>query len=328
MDLKELGEFGLIDRIAADTVYDTTTLLCGIGDDAAVLKPTLGMVQLATADMLVEDIHFTLATITPWQLGYKSLAVNISDIAAMGGIPRHALVSLGLPRHLPVSFVEQLYAGMKQLAAQYHVNIVGGDTVSSPKALVINVTVIGEAEPERVIYRSGARHGDVIAVSGTLGDSAAGLHILMQDMKFPFADTLIKAHVTPQPQVDIGRMCSQYGVHSMNDISDGLASEIYEICNASNVGARIYEGKLPVSQALAAFAAELGKEPAEYALYGGEDYQLVFTAAPQQLADIQLQLTYITFAVVGEITNERGITLVRHDGTEQSILPRGYNHFR
>jgi thiamine-monophosphate kinase len=328
MDLKELGEFGLIDRVAADTVYDTTTLLCGIGDDAAVLKPTLGMVQLATADMLVEDIHFTLTTITPWQLGYKSLAVNISDIAAMGGIPRHALVSLGMPSQLPVSFVEQLYTGMKHLAALHHVNIVGGDTVASPKALVINVTVLGEVEPERVIYRSGARAGDVIVVSGTLGDSAAGLRILMQDMKVPCADFLIKAHVTPQPRVDIGRICSQYGVHSLNDISDGLASEIHEICNASGVGARIYEAKLPVSQALATFAAEIGKEATEYVLYGGEDYQLIFTAAPQQIADMQRQLPHITVAVVGEIIVKRGVTLISRDGTEQPILPRGYNHFR
>lgn len=328
MRLSDVGEFGLIDIIKENTIYDEKTVRCGIGDDAAVLNPSRNMIQLATSDMLVEGVHFSMGTITPWQLGFKALAVNLSDIAAMGGIPRHALVSVALPNHTSVSFVEQFYAGMKELAMKYAVNIVGGDTVSSPCQMVINVTVLGEIEPDRVIYRSGAQVGDQIVVSGTLGDSAGGLQILLDQLKFSGGDPLLKAHLTPEPQIRLGRICSRYHVHALNDISDGLASEINEICRASGCGAIIYEKKLPFSGELAALAAQTKRVVYEYALYGGEDYQLVFTAPPETARKIMTANVQIKLTIVGEIVaKEHNVTLVKERGDHIPLLPRGYNHF-
>jgi len=328
MNLSEIGEFGLIARIAKNTIQDPSTVLLGIGDDAAVLKVGTDMVLLATTDMLVENVHFNQHIITPWQLGYKALAVNISDIAAMGGVPRHALVSLGLPRAIPVSFVERFYEGMKHLAALHKVNIVGGDTVSSPGGLIISVTLLGETEQDRAIYRSGALLGDSVVVSGTIGDSAAGLRLLLDKVDFVDAERLLNAHLMPEPQVALGRVCSACHVHAMNDISDGLASEINEICQASGMGARVYGDVLPLSDPLIAFADKSGTRAIDYALYGGEDYQLVFTATSQQLAKISCLLPEIKLTVVGQITEPRtGIILVHQSGHEEPLQPKGYNHF-
>lgn len=328
MRLSDVGEFGLIELIKKNTINDRKTVCCGIGDDAAVLSPTRGMLQLATADMLMEDVHFSLDTIPPWQLGYKALAVNISDIAAMGGLPRHALVSIALPEHASVFFVEQFYAGMKDLAAQYAVNIVGGDTISSPCRVVISITVLGETEPDRVIYRRGAQVGDLIVVSGTLGDSAGGLHILRDQLACKEKERLLRAHLRPEPQVRLGRICSRYRVHALNDISDGLASEINEICSASDRGAKIYREKLPVSRELGALAAQTGRKVSEYALYGGEDYQLVFTADPETVRRIMEMNIPNKLTVIGEITApETGVIIIDELGNHEPLLARGYNHF-
>lgn len=328
MRLSAVGEFGLINIIKQNTINDHATVRCGIGDDAAVLKPTGNMLQLATTDMLVQDVHFSLATIGPWQLGYKALAVNISDIAAMGGLPRHALISVALPRAVSVAFVEQLYAGLKAIAAQYALNIVGGDTVSSPVGIVINVTVLGEAEQDRVIYRSGAREGDWLVVSGTLGDSAGGLHILREQLDFAGGEPLVQAHLLPEPQVELGRLCARYQVHALNDISDGLASELHEICAASGCGAVIYQDRLPLSRELGTLAAFTGQAAADYALYGGEDYQLLFTARPETVQRMLQDNPKIKLTVVGETAaKETGVVLVDERGSSMPLLPGGYNHF-
>jgi thiamine-monophosphate kinase len=328
MKLSDVGEFGLISLIKENTINDKSTVCCGIGDDAAVLSPTRDMLQLATADMLMEDVHFSLDTIQPWQLGFKALAVNISDIAAMGGLPRHALVSIALPEHVSVSFVEQVYAGIKDGAAQYAVNIVGGDTISSPCRFVISITVLGETEPDRVIYRRGAQVGDWIVVSGTLGDSAGGLHILRDQLAFKDKERLLQAHLRPEPQVRLGRICSRYHVHALNDISDGLASEINEICTASDRGAVIYREKLPVSRELRALAAQTGQVVSDYALYGGEDYQLVFTADPETIRKIMKINISGSLTVIGEITApEMGVILIDELGNQEPLLAKGYNHF-
>lgn len=327
MRLSAVGEFGLIDLIKKHTIYDYHTVCCGIGDDAAVLNPTDGLLQLATTDMLVQDVHFSLDTIEPWQLGFKALAVNISDIAAMGGIPRHALISLALPRTADCSFVEQLYAGMKALAAKHAVNIVGGDTVSSPGVVVINVTVLGEVERDRVVYRVGAQAGDWLVVSGTLGDSAGGLQILSERL-FVDGESLVQAHLLPEPQVALGRICGRHRVHALNDISDGLASEVHEICTASGCGAVIYQEKLPLSRELRAFAARAGKAAAEYALYGGEDYQLLFAASPETVRKIIQENPAVKLTVVGEATaKEQAVMLVDESGRRIPLVAKGYNHF-
>ena len=171
MQFKQLGEFALIDLIKQDTINNADSVMIGIGDDAAVLKPTDGNLQLVTTDMLVEKVHFDLSTSSAWQLGYKAIAVNLSDIAAMGGVPRQVVIAIALPQHLSVDFLVSLYDGIKEICREFGVNIVGGDTVSSPQGLVINVTALGEVEPDKLQRRSGASVGELVVVTGTLGDS-------------------------------------------------------------------------------------------------------------------------------------------------------------
>ena len=329
MNLKEIGEFGLIDRIKEGTVFDETGVVAGIGDDAAVFQPSPQLYQLLTTDMLVENVHFLLDKTTPAQLGYKALAVNLSDIAAMGGRPRHAVVSLGLPPWLPVEFVVAVYDGMKEICREFAVNIVGGDTVASPHALVINAAVTGEVEPDGLLRRSGAKPGDAVVVTGTLGNSACGLDLLQRSdwTELEFAWPLVTAHLTPQPQVAIGRQLAGWGATSADDISDGLASEANELARASGVGIRLYPDSIPLSSHLIAAAVCLGREPLDYALYGGEDYQLIFTIGQDDLGRLAGKGGPLT--VVGEVTDEAGgVVLVGTDGKVSPLTPRGYNHFR
>ena len=331
MELKEVGEFGLIDLLKQDTIHDSRTVVVGIGDDAAVLLPGPQQLQLVTADMLVEKIHFDLSTTTARQLGYKSVAVNFSDIAAMGGTPKHVVVSIALPAALSVEFVTDLYAGMKDICREYKANIVGGDTVASPSGLVINVTALGEVAAEHVIRRSGARPGDVVAVTNTLGDSAAGLELLQRGdwVHHDYAGPLIAAHLTPRPQVRVGMLLAQRGVTSMDDISDGLASELHEIASASNVSLRIEADRIPLSQAVRYGAALCNRSPLDYALYGGEDFQLLFTMPPAKFLDLIEGDGGAVFVKIGEVLPPgEGVQLTYGEGTMQPIRPRGYNHFR
>jgi thiamine-monophosphate kinase len=331
MDLKQVGEFGLIDLIKEDTIVDPGSVVVGIGDDAAVLLASPRQLQLVTTDMMVEDIHFSLKTTTPWQLGYKSLAVNISDIAAMGGVPRHAVISLAIPKQLSVDFIVNLYQGMKEICREYGVNIVGGDTVGSRSGLVINAAVLGEVEPSHLLKRSGAKTGDLVIVSGTLGNSGAGLELLSRGNweNFDFAWPLVTAHLTPRPQVKIGRMIALAGATSADDISDGLASEVNEIASASQVGMRIYADKIPLSPELKQAAAKLGMSAVDFALYGGEDYQLLFTMHPAQFSPALAAEAGVSLSVIGEVTpREGGAILVGAGGRASPLAARGYNHFR
>lgn len=327
MKLRDVGEFGLIDIIAPGTIVNGAGVVTGIGDDAAVLVPAAGKYQLLTTDMLVEDVHFTLATTSLRQLGYKALVVNISDIAAMGGIPRHAVVAVALPPRLEVEAVVALYDGLKEAGREFTVNIVGGDTVSSREGLVINVTLLGEAGPHGVIRRSGAQVGDVVGVTGTLGDAAAGLALLAAGAgdKYDFAPPLLAAHRQPRPQVAAGLALAAAGVSSMDDISDGLASEAHEIARASGVGLRLQAEAVPLSPAVRAAAAALGRPALDWALYGGEDFQLVFTISPDRLAAAAVP---VPITVIGEVVPPaQGVVLVTRQGTVP-LEARGYNHFR
>ncbi len=327
MHLRELGEFGIIDRIKDGAIADPEGVIVGIGDDAAVFRPETGLYQLLTTDMLVERVHFLLDKTTPWQLGYKAIAVNLSDIAAMGGRPRHAVVSVGLPERLPVEFVVDLYAGMKEICREYAVNIVGGDTVSSPSGLVINVAVTGEVAPAGLLKRSGSKPGELVVVTGTLGDAAGGLDLLQMQgwEEHEFAWPLVTAHLTPRPAVDTGLRLAGWGASSADDISDGLASEVHELAKAGGVGIRIYADRIPQSPQLLEASALLKRRALDYALYGGEDFELVFTIPTDKFERIAFKggLT-----VVGEVTaGEDGVTLVAR-GAATPLEPRGYNHFR
>lgn len=329
MQLKDIGEFGLIDRIKDNTIATPDNVVLGIGDDAGVYLPGQRQLGLVTADMLVEGVHFLLGKTTAWQLGYKAMAVNMSDIAAMGGAPRHAVVSIGLPNKLPPQFVVDMYTGMKEICHEFGVNIIGGDTVASPHGLVVNVTVIGEVEPARLLKRSGARPGDLLAVTGTLGNSACGLDFLLSADWEEQADAwpLVTAHLTPRPQLAAGRELAGWGATSADDVSDGLASEANEIAKASKVGVRLFADRIPFSPELVRAAPLFNKSPLEYALYGGEDFQLVFTISPADYAN--LPQGALAFTAVGEITRpEDGVVIVGGDGCAARLEPRGYNHFR
>ena len=286
MDLREIGEFGLIDRISRGAVVRPETLVLGIGDDAAAYVASTGLLQLASTDMLAEGVHFDLSLIAPEQLGHKALAVNLSDIAAMGGAPRQALVSVALPPRISVEFVEAFYDGLKALARRFGVNLVGGDTVSTGGALAIGVTALGEVAPELLCRRSGARAGDLVVVTGTLGDSAAGLAWLRRfGGAAASARPLLEAHLTPLPRVAEGAAIARWA-HSMDDISDGLAREAREIAAASGVGMRLYAAALPLSAALGEAARLLDVPPLEFALFGGEDYELLFTIGAQEYEEM------------------------------------------
>lgn len=330
MELDQFGEFALIDRIKQDTINKPECVIVGIGDDAAVFKSTPGQFQLVTTDMLVEKVHFDLTTSSAWQLGYKAIGVNLSDIAAMGGIPRHVVVSIALPKKLSVDFVVNLYDGMKAICREFDVNIVGGDTVSSPHGLIINVTVMGEVEPSRLQRRSGARAGELIIVTGTLGDSGCGLDLLAKGNweEYDFGPSLVAKHLIPKPQVRIGSLLAGLGSTSMNDVSDGLASEVNEIAIASQVGMRIYEEQIPLSPEIKAAAFLFDKSPVQYALYGGEDYQLVFTIPPEGFKGLVQANIGTALTVVGEVVGkEQGIMLVHKEGHISKLEAKGYNHF-
>lgn len=335
MDLSALGESGLIELLSRGLPATGPEVVKGIGDDAAVLQVSGDNWLLFTADMLVEDVHFSFACAAPEQVGYKALAVNVSDIAAMGGWPAHALISLGVPAGTPVGVMEGIYAGLRRAADEYGVNIVGGDTVKSPERLVINVALLGLVEAGRAIYRSGARPGDLIFVTGPLGNSAAGLHLCRHPETPVSPETagfLRSAHLEPRARVDAGRILAKTGkVTAADDISDGLAGELHEICRASGVGCRIREEAVPVDPRVREAARAAGCDPLEWALYGGEDYELVFTVPPEDAAEMikEMEINHEQCFLIGEVLpREEGI-LRELPGNQVILLePRGYDHFR
>lgn len=330
MRLQDIGEFGLIDRIGRDAVTRPESLVLGIGDDAAAYVASSGALQLASTDMLVEGVHFDLELTAPQQLGHKALAVNLSDIAAMGGTARQVLVSVALPPHISVEFVEAFYDGLKALARRFGVNLVGGDTVAASGGLTIGVTVIGEVTPQRLCRRSGAQPGDLVAVTGTLGDAAAGLAWLRRSggaASEPFACQLVRAQLTPTPRLAEGAAIAQYA-RSMDDISDGVAREAREIAAASGVGMRLRADALPLSAALCEAARLLGTPPSEFALFGGEDYELLFTLERRQYAQLCTARPTLHTTVIGEVTVQAGLVELEMDGKVVELPDRGYTHFR
>jgi len=332
MRVKDIGEFALIERIARIVEKADERVILTIGDDTAVVRKPVLDFALLTTDLLVEDVHFTLGSIHPRQLGYKSIAVNISDIAAMGGVPGYVVISLALNPETGVTFVEDLYHGMAEAAHAYGVGIVGGDVTKSDK-LIINVAMTGEVEEERLARRSNARVGDIIMVTGELGASAAGLRLVLHpglEPKVKAAASLKRAHFEPKPQVQAGRILAALGVHAMEDISDGLASEIGHICDASEVGARLYLPKVPIADGVDDVTALTGERAIDLAVSGGEDYELAFTlpASLRALAIQTLEDAGIKITAVGEILDaSHGITVVDWDGRETPLGRVGYTHF-
>jgi thiamine-monophosphate kinase len=325
MKLSQLGEFGLIDRLAKEIGKPSKRVVVGIGDDTAVLEITNYKLQitnkskipkskfqkyiLVTTDTLIENIHFRLKTTSFLDLGNKALAINISDIAAMGGYPTYALVTIGVNKNIPVSKIEELYRGIKKLAKKFKIEVIGGDTVQSPKELVVSITLLGEVEKECLLTRSGAKIGDAILVTGGFGGPSANKYVYRPS-------SLV-------PRLKEARTIAKSGkCTSMIDSSDGLARSVLEICKASKTGARIWLDPVPIAK-----GATL-----DQALYGGEEYELVITTPRSkavELRDLIQRKTKTKVTIVGEVVGrKRGIKLVDVHGKVYPLKSGGYEHFR
>ena len=334
MKLKQIGEFGFINKISRGCLIRPDNIIKAIGDDAAAFTVASDQVSLITTDLLVERIHFIRKTISGFDLGYKSIAVNLSDIAAMGGQAREAFVSIGIPLTCPLDYLEAVYDGMKHLAAKFDINILGGDTTGSENDLIINVVVHGTVAKDRLLCRNTAEPGDIIFSTGYLGDSKAGLHLILNNLPVDSTEmqTLYRAHVLPEPHLREGRfLASQSGIRAAIDISDGLSADLSHIAEQSAVGAKIYAAEIPVSASLQKFCAAFGFDPLEYALSGGEDYTLLCTVAPQKAEEIaqkfQNEFNRPLFRI-GETTAGSRLEIIYPDGTSKPISPLGWDHFR
>ncbi len=332
--IASLGEFGLIDRIAGLAPAQDPNLVVGIGDDCAAFRPTPGLLTLATCDVQVEGRHFLRQRIGPYELGRRSAAINLSDIGAMGGRPRYALVSLALPEATEVAWVDELYRGMREELGRFGAYVIGGNLSGSADGVVIDITLLGEVVQERMLLRSGARPGDAVLVTGRLGDSALGRLALERAMgrTDAAAAKLVQAHLTPTPRVREGQAIAETGLGaSLIDVSDGLAGDLGHICERSKVGARLEASRLPISKEAKAAAASLGVDVLPLALHGGEDYELIVTCKPGQasrLARAVEQATGTPLTQIGTITKGPGMTLVLPDGAERPLEPRGWDHYR
>ena len=333
MKLTELGEFAFIDRITPGCqAADAGRVLRGIGDDAAVIDAG-GDLLLVTTDMLIERVHFLRGTISYRQLGYKALAVNLSDIAAMGGVPHEAFISIAIPPTVSVEELDELYDGMKELARSSGVNVLGGDTTGSKADLCLNLVVTGSVPRGEVLCRSGARVGDRILVSGTLGDSAGGLVVLLErpDVPDDVAKPLLDAHYLPELYLAEARILAASGAaHAAIDLSDGLASDLRHVCRGSRVGAIVDAPALPLSGALRALCDATGHDILRLALGGGEDYRLLATVDPGRVSELQAAVAAGTGRIlfdIGEIVAGDSIRLRQADGSCRPLELTGFDHF-
>lgn len=356
-NLSTLGEFGMISRIAAG-VLPGVGVITGIGDDSAVILLSPGMQLLTSTDMLLEDVHFRRAWHDPYCLGRKSLAVNISDIAAMGGIPRWATLSLAIPADLSIDFLDEFTRGFLSMAAEHDVTLVGGDTCLSRSTLAISVTIMGEQFPDRILRRSGARPDDDIWVTGTLGDAALALKLLEKENLPPTpqgisanicqnasvfppplqgearggdgVDFLISRLLDPTPRVSAGLALAESGlVTSMIDISDGILGDFGHIAEHSRVGGIIYVERLPLSPPYISLYPSLTTAPYLLPLSGGEDYELCFTAPPGNrkiIADC-MEKCGIEATAVGIVTPPLGVRGVYENGSAYNADCAGFKHF-
>jgi thiamine-monophosphate kinase len=336
-EISSLGEFGLIKHLTENITLSNPSSLKGVGDDAAVINYTTSEnVSLVSTDMLVEGVHFDLTYVPLKHLGYKSVAVNVSDICAMNGYARQIVVSIAISNRFSLEAVEELYSGMLLACQKYGVDLVGGDTTLSLSGLVINITVLGEAKKEKVAYRNGAREKDLLCVTGDLGGAYMGLQILERE-KAVFKenpniqpdlegkDYILERQLKPEARKDIVKLLEDLEIlpTSMIDISDGLASEILHICNQSEVGCELYEEKIPIDPQTYDTARQFSLDPTTCALSGGEDYELLFTI---KIEDYDKVKNLPDFTVIGHITNkEKGTNLVAKSGSVHPITAQGWD---
>jgi thiamine-monophosphate kinase len=336
------GEFELIARLTSDLASREDVHL-GVGDDCAIMDIGGDQLLLATCDSQVEGVHFTLQTSNPEQIGRKALAVNLSDIAAMGGMPRFALISLLIPSHISPEILEEMYRGLRQEAKRFDTAIVGGNIASvgrggSSSSFTIDITILGSVMRDRAITRSGARSGDTLCVTGHLGDSAAGLFTLFHpENTYSLAerDRVQNAHRTPHPRIAEGRILSQFGPHvitAMLDISDGLSGDLAHLCECSQVGVRVELACLPLSPSIHTIAHEAGQDPLHWAMHGGEDYELLFTVASgyeQRVIDAVQTATGTPVTIIGSMLPlAEQMQLLYPDGHQENIQPQSWDHLK
>ena len=338
-EISQLGEFGLIDRLTKDLPHHNPSTVRSVGADAAVLRYTGDVDALVTTDLLVEGIHFDLTYMPLKHLGYKAAVVNFSDIYAMNGHPRQIVVSLAISSRFAVEHLEELYAGIRLACDIYGVDLVGGDTTASRSGLVISITCIGEAAPDAVVTRDGAKDTDLICVSGDLGSAYMGLQLLEREKvaskgikdfqpEFGGKEYLIERQLKPEARRDIVTALAEAGIKptAMMDISDGLSSELLHICKQSDTGCRIYEERIPIDYQTAIMAEELGMNLVTAALNGGEDYELLFTIPLSRHEDVS---KIKGVSVIGHICKpEMGCAMVTRDGGEIELKAQGWNHWQ
>lgn len=331
MKLSDLGEFGFIQNLMNRFQDNLPPGVEGIGDDCAILPCCGDSVSLVTTDLFIEGVHFLKDKISPEDLGYKSLAVNLSDVAAMGGVPLYAFLSLGVPPNTEMDWMNRLLNSFQNLAKKEKVYLLGGDT-SCSESIVINLLIIGEAKKTRIKRRSQAKLGDIICSSGHLGNAGAGLRVILNDLPLnDITKPLLRDHVHPPLYLKESQwLAQQTAVHAMIDISDGVDSDIRRIMESSECGAQIHVNQLPISSQLKQASQEFGWNPYEIALTGGEDYCLLLTVDPASFDAIStqyLQLFHHPLYPIGSISREP-ILVYLEDGEPISFTQQGFDHFQ
>ncbi len=338
-ELNQLGEFGLIDHLTSKFKNNLSSTVKGVGDDAAVIFISEEESMLVSTDFLIEGVHFNLMYMPLKHLGYKAVAVNVSDICAMNGVAEQITVSIAVSSRFPVEALEELYEGIQLACENYNVDLVGGDTTSSLTGLVISVTAIGKAKTKEITFRSGAKEHDLLVVTGDLGGAYMGLQVLEREKEVFKAspsiqpdldghDYIIERQLKPEARKDIIGFLKVLDVipTSMIDISDGLASEIMHLCKASNVGCHIYDEKIPIDAQTSIAAIDFNLDPHTCALNGGEDYELLFTIAQSDFDKIKGNPN---MTIIGHITDSSdGIYYVDKNGAAIELAAQGWNHFK
>ncbi len=327
MNIDQIGEFGLINLIKNRILSKDNRVLVNIGDDAAVVKPSKDKLLIFTTDTLMEKVHFDLRYSTFEQVGWKAMVANLSDIAAMGGLPKFALVTMGLPKSISVEKVISIYNGMTAIAKRYNCKIIGGDTFFSPKGIFISITLLGEVEKKFLVKRSGAKKGDLICVTGDLGEAQAGLEFLKKNPRKK--SRLVKKHLNPFPRIDEARtLVKNLKISSMIDISDGLSSELFHLTEESNLGAIIYEEKIPISLNCIKAGDLLRKSPLLWALSSGEEYELLFTISRKELPNLEKVKKKIKVSVIGKMVDKKETVMLQEkSGKRRKLRKMGFKHF-
>ncbi len=334
-EIAELGEFGLIDTLTEPFKAQRKTTIKGVGDDAAVIEASKSTAMLVTTDMMVEGVDFDLTYFPPKHLGYKAVTKGISDIVAMNALPEQVTVSVAVSSKISVEFLKDLYAGIEFACREAEVDLVGGDTSASVNGLVISITAVGRAKRDAVVYRSGAKVNDLICITGSLGAPYLGLKLLQRESsvlegvvgekpQFEGFEYLLERYLKPRARYDIVRSLAAEGVvpTSMIDISDGLASDLMQICRSSLCGARIYLERMPIARQCTALGEQMHIDPVTAALNGGEDYELLFTL-PLSMREKVAALGCID--IIGHITEpQTGCFLVTPDGGEIELRAQGF----